>query len=294
MGPDRQIIADQILKAIDYGNLPRDEIERRLNQIIDTELDVPSNTEINQEKVDLCSSLLHQLYTHGVIDHDETMEKSKEAVIKRFAKHKKRVSIAKYAIRSIAAALILVIGLSLFNIIPPIRWFTGTSTDDEQQYIVQGHVISTQTIANAIAEHEGNDSYVADSEELVNEYLGFDIGLSETLIQDYKAQMYYVSIVPEYINIICDYVKGTDGKESRIRIIKTVFIDTDYALFTYEQDATGDMIRICNYDVYRFINTEYVNYLWLDNNIMYNVNSNDQFSSLTSIIEDIMLGRNYK
>ena len=51
MDSDRQMIVDQILKAIDYGNLPRDEIERRLVQIIETELNVPFNAEINKEKV---------------------------------------------------------------------------------------------------------------------------------------------------------------------------------------------------------------------------------------------------
>ncbi len=35
---DRQMIADQILEAIEYGELPREEIERRLNRIVEEEM----------------------------------------------------------------------------------------------------------------------------------------------------------------------------------------------------------------------------------------------------------------
>ncbi len=41
MVSDRQMIVMQILKAIDYGNLSLDEIVKRLNQIIEAELNVP-------------------------------------------------------------------------------------------------------------------------------------------------------------------------------------------------------------------------------------------------------------
>ena len=64
MNSDRQAIAREILKTIEYGNLPRDEIERRLEQMIDKELNVPLSVEINKEKVDLCTSLLCKFYTH--------------------------------------------------------------------------------------------------------------------------------------------------------------------------------------------------------------------------------------
>lgn len=298
MGSDRQIIADQILKAIDYGNLPKDEIERRLEQIIDTELNVPLNAEVNQEKVDLCNSLLHQLYTHGKFEYNDSIEESKQKVIRKLNARKRRAIALKYAIRSIAAALILVVGLSLLNVLPPIRWFTGTSTDDEQQYVVQGHVISTQTIANAIAEHEGNDSYVADSEELVNEYLGFDIGLPSTIFEKYQVQTFFVSILPEYITIISDYTYTNTKVKDEITIIKTLFTDIENAYIPFEQDKAGEMIQINDLSIYKYVNVNRTSFLWIDGNTLYNVVTSNQPSAsdgmLDVILKEIYQRRDYK
>ena len=92
MGSDRLTIIVQILKAIDYGNLSLDEIERRLEQIIEAELNVPFGTEIDHVKVKLCCSLLYKL--DGLDEPDDAeIEKSKEAVRKRVIRRKNRLSM---------------------------------------------------------------------------------------------------------------------------------------------------------------------------------------------------------
>ena len=87
MGSDRQIIAMQILKAIDYGNLSLDEIVKRLNQIIEAELNVPFDTEIDHVKVKLCCSLLNRLFGLSETDNAD-IEKSKEDVRQRLIRRK--------------------------------------------------------------------------------------------------------------------------------------------------------------------------------------------------------------
>lgn len=88
MNSNRQAIALEILKIIEYGNLSRDEIERRLEQIIDAELNVPLYAEINKEKVDLCNSLLWELYTQGRCDikFKDNTEDSKKRLIEKLKK----------------------------------------------------------------------------------------------------------------------------------------------------------------------------------------------------------------
>ena len=65
MDSDRHHCADQILEAIEYGQLSKEEIERRLNKIIDDELSEPVDADYDATKVELCNSLLWQLRTHG-------------------------------------------------------------------------------------------------------------------------------------------------------------------------------------------------------------------------------------
>ena len=57
---------DQILHAIDYGNLSYKDTERRLQKLIDDEtyqLNHPSNPDF----LNACQTILFQLHTHGKI-----------------------------------------------------------------------------------------------------------------------------------------------------------------------------------------------------------------------------------
>ena len=67
MDSERKSIAKQILEAIEYGNISESEVERRLDRILDEELNVSIHTKVDMTKVNLCNSLLWQLYTHGRI-----------------------------------------------------------------------------------------------------------------------------------------------------------------------------------------------------------------------------------
>ena len=73
-------------------NLSLDEIVKRLNQIIEAELNVPFGTEIDHVKVKLCCSLLYKL--DGLDEPDDAeIEKSKEEVRKRVIRRKNRLSM---------------------------------------------------------------------------------------------------------------------------------------------------------------------------------------------------------
>ena len=292
MGSDRQVIADQILKAIDYGNLPQDEIERRLEQIIETELNVPFNAEINKEKVDLCNSLLKKLYFQGKIEDETDIEESKEKVRKRVNAYRRRRSILWTAVRSIAAALILVVGLTLLNVIPPIRWFTGTSTDDEQQYIVQGHVINTQTIANAISEHNGSGLFNTRSNQELNDYLGFEVIFPPGLGDEFLATEYSISISTEAIRISCNYSRTlTPSRVSEIKLSVTLFSSTEDFYTSFEQDNNGEELIVNKTTVYVYENLGRINYVWTKNNALYRLTHISSIQMPENVINSIVSWR---
>lgn len=295
MDSDRQIIVDQILKAIDYGNLPRDEIERRLEQIIETELNVPFSAEINKEKVDLCNSLLRRLYMQSPIIDKADIEESKEKVRKRVNAYRRRRNILWTAVRSIAAALILVVGLTLLNVIPPIRWFTGTSTDDEQQYIVQGHEISTQSIASAISEHNESGVFSTQSNKAVNEYLGFVIDFPDKIGIDYLASEYDVAISPINIRASCSYrdiSRGSDNTDIVLSLVLYSNLEDSYLWL--EQDNDGEEVVIKDSLVYLYVNTNRKNYVWSKDNVVYRLSHTLPISISENEIENIVCWRYFK
>ena len=263
MDSDRQMIVDQILKAIDYGNLPRDEIERRLVQIIETELNVPFNAEINKEKVDLCNSLLRRLYMQSpIIDKADWT-----------------------AVRSIAAALILVVGLTMLNIIPPIRWFTGTSTDDEQQYIVQGHEISTQNIAKAIAEHNGTGSIYTNDYQKLKAFLNLDVGFLQRLEEEFRVIQYEAIIFPTWINVVCSY-SNNEGHVLTVGV--SMFENIEEVGLQFEQTTNGNEVILHSTKVYEYSNIDTVSYVWSSENTVYTVEFVTNTDNTRDIINTIM------
>ena len=285
MDSDRQMIVDQILKAIDYGNLPRDEIERRLVQIIEPELNVPFNAEINKEKVDLCNSLLRRLYMQSPIIDKADIEDSKERVRKRVNAYRRRRNILWTAVRSIAAALILVVGLTMLNIIPPIRWFTGTSTDDEQQYIVQGHEISTQNIAKAIAEHNGTGSIYTNDYQKLKAFLNLDVGFLQRLEEEFRVIQYEAIIFPTWINVVCSY-SNNEGHVLTVGV--SMFENIEEVGLQFEQTTNGNEVILHSTKVYEYSNIDTVSYVWSSENTVYTVEFVTNTDNTRDIINTIM------
>ena len=65
MSHDREALADEILRTIEYGHLPFKETEQRLQRIINDELAGSIFDEYNETKVELCTSLLYCLYVNN-------------------------------------------------------------------------------------------------------------------------------------------------------------------------------------------------------------------------------------
>ena len=130
---DRKTAAEQILKTIEYGLLPVAEIERRLEQTLSETLAGPIGAEYDSIKAELCCSLLQRIYSGAEIDFEARAGKIKDRIVRRYLAWKRRKKILLRGIGAAAAVLVLFTVLNVLSILPPIRWFTGESTEDEQQ-----------------------------------------------------------------------------------------------------------------------------------------------------------------
>ncbi len=105
--------ARQILQAIDNGNLPVEDIRRRLFAMAEEELSGPLDREYDKVKVELCESLLWESMTDGETPLPD-FERSKAAVAKKYEARKRRGRILAYGLR-IAAAVLLLFSMMLIS-----------------------------------------------------------------------------------------------------------------------------------------------------------------------------------
>ena len=281
MCDDRQSAADQILKAIEYGFLPVDEIERRLQKTISEELSCPIDAEYDREKVELCYSLLQQIHLEKRIDIGEYAEIVKARIAKRHSVYKHRKKILTRGLCATAVLLVIFVGLSVLNVIPPIQWFSGNSTEDEQQYVVMGHEISVETVASAIAEHNESGSMslsTVNYSEIVD-FLGFDPMMPLEIMAEYKVTRINVLIMPNFVKLSCYY-----GNEMNVQLNKTIFDNSNDAYIHYEQDKEGDNLVINGFSVYHYTNSGRIGYLWFKDTTIYSLVISDTVPETTEIV----------
>ena len=286
---DRQMIADQILEAIENGELPREEIERRLNRIVEEEMSSAISDEADMTKVDMCNSLLWRLYTHGEIGYVDHSEESRREVERKIVKRKQRYKVIQWGLRTAAIMLVLFVGLAMLNIISPIRWFSGESTEDEQQYVIVGHEITTDMVERAIAEHQGEGEMSSNQPEEIVQFIGFDMGFPPMLNDRLASKRYDVLITDYYIKVSCIY-EPMDGSQDNSQAVlwKTVYTDIDLAYCVYEQDASGNKMDICGMTVYQYENAGKTNYLWTEGNAIYRLSMQGQITNETECVERII------
>lgn len=283
-GDGRSSCVDQILKAIDFGQLTYDETERRLQQLIDEEtsqIEHPANADM----LDACYSLLLQLHTHGSITYSSEKERNWQAIRQRVQAHRQRSDIWRKVGISAAAAFTLLFLGSLLHF----HWFEGTSTPDGQQYVVQGHEITSQMIETAIAEHESGASMITVAVSQLQEELGFDPGIPQVLADTYVADESLIYFLPRMIQINTNYRTTTSDNYAFLYVVN-LYSDVDAAYVSIEQDRNGIRTIINNQTVYTSVNMDNNVACWQVGRSVHNMSCSREIDSIDRIINDLLGG----
>ena len=283
-GDGRSSCVDQILKAIDFGQLTYDETERRLQQLIDEEtsqIEHPANADM----LDACYSLLLQLHTHGSITYSSEKERNWQAIRQRVQAHRQRSDVWRKVGLSAAAAFTLLFLGSLLHF----HWFEGTSTPDGQQYVVQGHEITSQMIETAIAEHESGASMITVAVSQLQEELGFDPGIPQVLADTYVADESLIYFLPHMVQIYTNYRTMNDN-EYAILYVVNLYSDINAAFVSIEQDQSGNSIFVNNQIVYTSVNVEYNVACWQKGHNVHTISFDKEMDGTDKIINELLGG----
>ena len=264
----------EILNAIEYGNLSTEETRRRLEELIDNEInktDAPANIEI----VDECEKLLWTLNTKGKLPFISNLKSNKQSVLKRINRPFNARQVTKFTFQVASLAAIIFIYVIGFDILFRKEWTIDYSTPDEQQYIIQGQTYDPNIVDSASAtEDQKEKSLSTTNYSNVIHFLGFDPLIDNHISSEWVAEK-YACFVSHSNSTFRAYYKSERGE---IRLIIDYFNDISDIKTFIEQNNDGCQSQIRNYNVYYTTNNGTIVATWTSENKIYKIAS-DSLSS---------------
>lgn len=244
--------------------------------------------EPNIELINACEELLAELATNGQPLPESHEDQYGEVIRQNIeVSHRAGKKVKLFPrIAAVVAMLVLVLGLA-----QPFlhwEWFEHDSTDDEQQYTVQGFTVDPSLIAKCIAD-EGSTSamYYSDKYAEIKKYLGFDLP-SKVFLKDWNPTQYFVGIQSAYVKCTILYRNPQTNDEITVQIV--MFSNAENAYTTFEQTDNGIEEKLCEISVYHSQNLDKNTIVWLDNNCIWRCYGQIDDEQLFAVVETIIGG----
>ena len=279
-------VVEETRQRIASGELTYDQMREKLIAAIDKEYE--KEGEPNIELINACEELLAELATNGQPLPESHEEQYGEVIRQNIeVSHRAGKKVKLFPrIAAVVAMLVLVLGLA-----QPFlhwEWFEHDSTDDEQQYTVQGFAVDPSLIAKCIAD-EGSTSamYYSDKYAEIKKYLGFDLP-SKVFLKDWNPTQYFVGIQSAYVKCTILYRNPQTNDEITVQV--GMFTDVENAYTSFEQNKEGYEIEIGETVAYQIENEDKNTITWLEKNCIWSCNGFIDETQLRLFVEDIIKG----
>lgn len=250
---------DAIRQKISSGELTLEEMNRRLTQAIDAEIMKPP-VEMDIAFLKSCQDLQYALNnsTEYVSKAPQYAKELREYTEKK----KPAISMPKRLGAAIGIAASLFVLLIVGDGILHREWLTGDSTPDQQQYVIEGHVVDpglvTSGSANPSAEEQ---SLTTTSIEEVEGFMGFAPPQPTWLPEGWALKEYRCYKFPNMQWVSSAYENDNESYQTIIDV-KT-FHDAESAIGEMEQNAHGNIHVINGNEVYCSVNHDMTTAVWL-------------------------------
>ncbi len=267
--------AAKILTAIENGALPAAETERRLENLVEAEIareDAPADMEL----IDACEDLLLAFQSVENQKLVKAILAQPTKSIKRRRNEKTRTHKGDMArrIRRIACAGAGVFVLVCCANMVRLQWLSGTSSEDEQQYIIQGKGIEPNSVAGADgARGEGPISFSTGDLQTALDALDFVPQIPTYVPAGLTSNAYSVNKVSRYTVFAIEYVDSET--ETRMSYGAISYADLDDLRVALEQNREGNEIEIDGSLVYVTENYERTICVWTEDSILYMLTISD-------------------
>ena len=279
----------EILNAIEHGNLSTEETRRRLEELIDNEInktDAPANMEI----VDECEKLLWELNTKGKLPFISNLKSNEHSVLMRINRsfNIRRVARFTFQVASLAAVFfIFVVGLDIFL---RKEWAIDYSTPDEQQHIIQGQKNDPNLIDSASAiEDQIERTLTTTVYSDVISFFGFDPLAENEIPANWVVEEYVCFSSDENSSLRAYYVND----QSTLRITVDIYNDISNVTSYIEQHSDGIHQNIKGIDIYYAMNSGRFTSVWTIKNRIYRISTNIQTTNALEFITNFIGGSNH-
>lgn len=269
LGTDRKKI-DAIKETIRDKKMTANELSSHLSQIIQTEMKKPL-AEMDEAFVKECEDILWQL--NSDTDYVSHANESKKEVMDKLSGNQQHKFFSNRISVVVCAALVLVCLVGLIDAAFHFEWLTGSSTKDEQQYVINGVTVDPKFIVNGNAEDSNNIFARIDTSDMdeVTALLGYTPD-TPTWMPDGLSLDHYVAVLfPSQKIFAAWYTNDDNSKHFSYSIEK--FNSSENAYTYFEQNCEGKTVSVDGFhDLYVFKNTEYQCCVWISDLSVYALN----------------------
>lgn len=284
MGEWKKSSIMQILELIEYGNIPQNEAVRRLEALLQSEINRKDRA-ADMELVEACEELLWQIGTQGRLAFEDRSKENQAALIQRL-KRKQRQSVALQigvrAIVVVASILVLVIvGDGVLNR----EWLSGRSTDDGQQYTLQGQSIDPGLVKKSVAAGDDNitTNLTTTDWKTVVAFLGVEPTLPSYLPDGWHIAQYNAVRFDDELILNISYTSEVDPTAT-LMLIWNHYFSAEAVSLALEQNSDGEQVEMGGIQVYKSSNIEKNRFVWIDGMSVYSLTTTCDTEEVEAII----------
>lgn len=277
---------EAIRKAIADGTLTKEEISKRLTDVIHTENEKQPD-ERDTDFVMACQTILYEMHTGH--PYASRKEESKRELKNRFKNEEQQSTTSSPVImRSLLVASVLMVVLFGVEILFNREWLSGNSTQDEQQYIISGQTIDPGLVDEGKADDSMTDpqSITTTNLDEAVEALGFVPVMPQWIPDGWELLPYYASKTASSERFVATYAH--DEQDYNLVYQTVYYYDAERASAAFEQNRTGEEIDLANgKTVYISENFNDTTCVWYESLACYSLAGPENTDTIIKIIESI-------
>lgn len=287
MSEQKGNVIRQVLNLIEYGNISQTEAVQRLEAMIQSEIEKQDES-ADMELVTACEELLWQINTHGRIAFEDKHKESKAILMRRLARARHRAAAIRMGLRAVAVAaailVLVVVGDGILNR----EWLFGHSSDDEQQYAIQGQVIDPGLVEDGNASGEDAAGVLTTTDwDAAVAFLGTEPTVPTRLPEGWSVKQYHATRFDDELILNVSYINEGDP-DATLLFLWDHYFSVEAANLALEQNADGEWVEIDGLRVYMTSNMEKTRYAWIDGMTVCSLTTSCRLDEIASVVASLM------
>ena len=264
MGGQKKTSIIRILELIEYGSIPQNEAVHRLEALLQSEIERKDKA-ADMELVEACEELLWQIGTQGRLKFEDKRKENQAALMRRLERKRRRTAALRMGTRAAAAFAVILVLAVLGDGILKREWLSGNSTEDEQQYAIQGQSIDPGLVEEGVAAGDDNiaDRLITTDWESVVAFLGTEPLRPDHLPEGWRVGHYHAIRFDDEQILTISYINEADPTAT-MKFLWDRHFSVEAANLALEQNKDGELMEIGGIRVYRSSNMEKNRFVWIE------------------------------